>query len=1726
MVASPLAHAQTTLNATYTSTPWDNTSSLATGSGLTLNLGLGFEYLIVGGGGGGGGYIGGGGGAGGFLTNVGGVATPQAAGNYAVTVGLGGAGGTNSGAGSNGNPSSVFSISASGGGAGGTYNSSNGTSTSGFAGASGGGGSPSNGGGAGGGSTSGSGTGNAGGSGLNTGGTTGFRAGGGGGAGSAGASTSSTVTGTGGAGVTSSITGVTGTFAGGGGGGSTGSGNFGTGGSGIGGTGGSTATEGTNGAANTGSGGGGGGWAFPGSNTGGSGGSGIVVVRYQSDTRLASGGSSSGTTGVWQFERFTSSGTLALSYAAANLLATQSGTITGSGGLTYNSAGTLNLTAANTFSGATRVQAGTLNLGNVNALQNSTLDMNGSDAGSIGFGVAGTNTYMVGGLQGSRNLAIGGNSLSVGGNAASTTYSGGLSGSGSLTKAGTGTLTLSGSSSHSGGTTLSAGTIVAGNDAALGTGTLTFASAGVTLSATGSRTLANDIALAASGTIAIGGSPATLSGAISGAGRLTKTGTGTLTLSGASSYSGGTLIAGGVGLSSTVRLGSNSALGTGTVTISGSNAGSGSTLDLNGATISNTIVIPALGSGIADTGALQNTNTSTAAVVNGPVQLGGGNYVGGNGSITFNGLISGGTTAFYALFKQGAGTWTLANPANTFDGLYYQIGGVTEVTKLANQGEASSLGQASVSQNSVSFGFNGSGGGTLRYIGSAASTSDRQFLLSGDTAAASNVIEANGTTPAASLTLTGNLSANRAGSYSATLGGTNAGVNVYAGAIGNGSGSVALVKQGSATWALTGANSYTGATTVSSGTLKVGNSGTTGVLGGGGASVAAGATLAFDRSDSGLVVSDIISGSGTVMQLGSGTTSLTGANTYTSPTQITAGMLRIGNGSTAGTLGSGGVSISAGAALAFNRSDSVTVSNAITGAGSVVKQAAGTLTLSGTSTYSGGTRLTAGTLIVGSDQALGTGTLSFATAGATLQTSRNIPVPIAVDANGTLAIVGSGVDLTANFSGGATLTKTGTGTLTLSGPASTFTGNLVIAGGAGANSIVRAGNTAAFGTGTVTINGGNANSGSTFDLNGNSLDNSIVLAYQSSGVNDTGALQNTDTTRRATLNGGVSIGGGIYVGGPGSITFNGVISGGSNSVYSIYKDGAGTWTYANEANTFDGFYYQIGGVTEVAKLANQGQTSSLGAPSTAAQNRVSFGFNGAGGGTIRYIGSAASTSDREFVLSGGTAAASNVIEASGVGPAATLTLTGNLSANRAGTYAATLGGTNAGVNVFSGTIANGSASSVSLVKQGSTTWALAGANTYSGSTTIAAGTLQVGNGGTTGELGGVGSVANEGVLAVNRSNAFAFGRVITGGGAFHQLGSGTTTLSGANTYSGGTIVSGGRLVGTTASLQGTIINDAAVEFAQTVGGTYAGVMVGTGSLVKTGNGTLAITADNVLSGLTTISAGTLQVGMGGGTGSLGTGDIDNAAALVVNRTGSLTIPGAISGTGGLTKQGAGNLVLSGSSSYTGATSVAAGRLSVNGWLGNSAVAVLAAAEIGGSGSIVGPVSIGSGGTLSPGNSIASLATGTATFASGATFEYEVDSTDVNSLLEAADLLVVSGDLNLDPGNGTLLTFFDLASSPNPFVKDTTIFALINYSGAWNGGLFTYNGSVLPDGGQFKVGSQQWEIDYDRTSPAGLANFTGDYVGSNFVAITAVPEPSTLALISIGLAGLLLARRRK
>jgi autotransporter-associated beta strand protein len=88
----------------------------------------------------------------------------------------------------------------------------------------------------------------------------------------------------------------------------------------------------------------------------------------------------------------------------------------------------------------------------------------------------------------------------------------------------------------------------------------------------------------------------------------------------------------------------------------------------------------------------------------------------------------------------------------------------------------------------------------------------------------------------------------------------------------------------------------------------------------------------------------------------------------------------------------------------------------------------------------------------------------------------------------------------------------------------------------------------------------------------------------------------------------------------------------------------------------------------------------------------------------------------------------------------------------------------------------------SLRQIGPGTTILTGNNTYAGGTTIAAGTLQLGDGGSNGSI--VGNVADNGTFAINRSDTYTFAGVISGTGTFAQIGSGTTILTAANTYSG------------------------------------------------------------------------------------------------------------------------------------------------------------------------------------------------------------------------------------------------------------------------------------------------------------------------------------------------------
>ncbi|POR53195.1 outer membrane autotransporter protein [Bosea psychrotolerans] len=180
------------------------------------------------------------------------------------------------------------------------------------------------------------------------------------------------------------------------------------------------------------------------------------------------------------------------------------------------------------------------------------------------------------------------------------------------------------------------------------------------------------------------------------------------------------------------------------------------------------------------------------------------------------------------------------------------------------------------------------------------------------------------------------------------------------------------------------------------------------------------------------------------------------------------------------------------------------------------------------------------------------------------------------------------------------------------------------------------------------------------------------------------------------------------------------------------------------------------------------------------------------------------------------------------------------------------------------------------------------------------------------------------------------------------------------------------------------------------GGDYAGVLtVADGGLVK------------AAAGIEISALGVLNLGNGGLAGAIDTPFIQNDGAIVANFTDSATFAANISGVGTLTKQGSGKLILTGTNSYTGPTSVLGGLLVVNGSLTGSAITVSGGA-LGGSGT-VGSVVIANGGTVAPGNSIGTLnVAGNVAFAAGSTYQVELNAAGASDLVAATGTATLSG----------------------------------------------------------------------------------------------------------------------
>lgn len=221
------------------------------------------------------------------------------------------------------------------------------------------------------------------------------------------------------------------------------------------------------------------------------------------------------------------------------------------------------------------------------------------------------------------------------------------------------------------------------------------------------------------------------------------------------------------------------------------------------------------------------------------------------------------------------------------------------------------------------------------------------------------------------------------------------------------------------------------------------------------------------------------------------------------------------------------------------------------------------------------------------------------------------------------------------------------------------------------------------------------------------------------------------------------------------------------------------------------------------------------------------------------------------------------------------------------------------------------------------------------------------------------------------------------------------------------------------------------------GGTVEALVTGTGSLWSVGGGGLSIapgatdpTSVTVTEGgelritsgdLQIARLGRLNIGNGGLAGSVNVmaGAIVNDGAIVANFTDSYTHSGEIAGSGSLTKTGTGRLILSGTSSYTGATVVDAGTLLVNGSIAaSSGVTVAAGATLGGSGSL--PSTVINGGTLSPGNSPGTMTfNGNLTLNPGSTYLVEVQGANADrvNVTGAASL---AGTLRIVPLGGSYI----------------------------------------------------------------------------------------------------------
>lgn len=1168
--------------------------------------------------------------------------------------------------------------------------------------------------------------------------------------------------------------------------------------------------------------------------------------------------------------------------------------------LIKSGSGPLILTGVNTYTGSTTITTGTLTI----------------NEGSIA-----TSSSIVNNAALIYNL-----------NTNARTYANVISGSGTLSKSGTNTLTLTGINTFTGAISVTGGILDVSGTGSLGSGTY----AGAIAIDTGSSLRFSSGVAAAS---------QTLSGAITGLGGLTMassvnnanlslTNTGNLFF-GTTAISGGRIAAGPTNLSP------NSA-----IAITG-NATSGGQLFLNATgTVANNVSLS--GVGYVESDALSTKagaiRFASGSILSGTVTLTGDARVGfiGAGSATISGRIIGSAgIEFFAGLSANAVTNTLslsnAGTANDYSG--------NTTISCADFSVARTGGVAVLSLGLNDQIPNGTGKGNVVFTGADANhisvleMNGRNETINGlsNVAAAGAIIRNN-----------------TAGASVLTIGDANTTSN-FSGAITNTTGTLALTKIGTGTLTLSsGASNFSGNILVSDGTLVAGATSTSGTTSAFGQAVntrtitvSGGKNLRFDIGN---VLSGTFSSTAVptlLVSSGATVTNNFGNNNALGNVTLTAATLTSTDGSaTYGSFGLNGTVTSTGASLISTtapvngrmmlsgspipittfdvQGDTLTISAPLSEftreakISGLTKIGIGTLLLTGDNTYSGGTTVNQGILTVGTGGTLGASIspLTVSNTNTGIGTAAILNLATAVDTtvgslSGTIAVPSGGSNTATINNGGVgrnftvnqtaagsfagviagagnfTLGSLSTNTLTLAGP-QTYTGTTTVNGGT-LKLAYSAGTSKLSDTASLTLGGG------TVELSDGGTPHTEVVLSTTLTAGTASRVTRTLGTSVLQMNTITPSAGATIDFAANNIATTDNLNN-AGGILGTWATVGGTDFAMNATNTADGLIIAYTGYADVPRTNSASQVI---ADSAASNVRI---IEGTGSAMNITLGASTTTiNSLNQSISGGTSAATidpagqtlrvnSVLSSAGAGA---LTIgTGTL---RTATAGGNLALNNSSANDFTinSVIANNTSAS-SLSKTGSGTLILSAVNTYSGATAIGAGTLNL-----------AGSLIGGGAITVNGSAVLAESAsgVISGASSISLASNATNTLAGVNTHTGGTIVSAGNLILGNASALGT------GPF------TLSGGNFNTDGVVTTlaNNNVQNWNANFTFGGASDLNLGTGAVTLG-------------ANAQVTVSASNLSVGGAIGGSFGITKAGAGLLVLSANNAFSGGITLGAGTL--------------------------------------------------------------------------------------------------------------------------------------------------------------------------------------------------------